>query len=178
MTKQLDCVLDHVHKLIGTRRETDISDGELLDRFVTRHDNGAFETLVRRHGPMVLRTCRKAVGNGHDAEDAFQATFLVLARKAASIRNRGSVGGWLYEVAYHLAIRARADAARRVRHERRADEMVTPDPDCGENRVEVQAMLDEELHRLPEKYRTPLVLCYLEGKTNTQAAKELGWPAG
>src|SRR5262245_46473131 len=178
MTKQLDCVLDHVHKLIGTRRETDISDGELLDRFVTRHDNGAFETLVRRHGPMVLRTCRRALGNMHAAEDAFQATFLVLARKAASIRNRGSVGGWLYEVAYHLAIRARADAARRERHERRAPDMATVEAAGGDSHEEIQAMIDEELHRLPEKYRTPLVLCYMEGKTNTQAAKELGWPAG
>ena len=143
MTKQLDCVLDHVHKLIGIRRETDIPDGELLDRFVRRQDNGAFETLVRRHGPMVLRTCRRALGNGHDAEDALQATFLVLARKGAAIRNRSSLGGWLYEVAHHLAIRARADAARRVRHERRTDDMATPDPDIAENREEVQALVDE-----------------------------------
>src|SRR5262245_20819667 len=112
MTKPLDCVLDHVHKLIGTRREPEITDGDLLDRFVSRQDGSAFETLVRRHGPMVLRTCRRALGNAHAAEDVFQATFLVLARKAGSIRKGGSVGGWLYEVAYHLAIRARADAAR------------------------------------------------------------------
>src|SRR5579862_5647234 len=146
MTKPLDCVLDHVHKLIGTRREPEISDGELLGRFVGRQDESAFETLVRRHGPMVLRTCRRALGNAHAAEDAFQATFLVLARKAGSIRNRDSIGGWLYEVAFNLAIRARADAARRERHERRAQDMATAEPNAEEageeNREQLQAMID------------------------------------
>jgi RNA polymerase sigma factor (sigma-70 family) len=178
MANHLDCVLDHVHKLIGIRREPEATDGELLDRFGSRQDDAAFETLVRRHGPMVLRTCRRVLGEEHAAEDAFQATFLVLARKAASIRQRSSLGGWLYEVAYHLALRARTDAARRVRHERRAQEMAADDTVDPADREALQALVDEELHRLPEKYRTPLVLCYLEGKTNTEAARELGWPAG
>src|SRR5262249_53515241 len=97
--------------------------------------------------------------------------------KAASIKKRGSVGGWLYEVAYHLAVRAKSDVARRTRHERRASDMPQANLDTDE-REERNAVVDEELQRLPDQYRTPLVLCYLEGKTNVQAAQELGWPAG
>src|SRR5208283_4994999 len=176
--EQLTCVLRHVRKLIGLERSTELTDGQLLDAFVVRRDEAAFTTLVQRHGPMVQRVCRRVLGDAHDAEDAFQAAFLVLARKAGAIRHRSSVGGWLYEVAYHLALRGRANAARRRKHERQAPEMSPPNPLSEREREELQTMLDEELHRLPEKYRTPLVLCYLEGKTNTQAAEELGWPAG
>lgn len=175
---ELTCVLDHVRKLIGSQRESELSDGQLLERFVGRRDEAAFETLVRRHGPMVQRVCRRVLNDAHAAEDAFQATFLVLARKAQAIRNRSSVGGWLYEVAYHLAVRARADAARRVRRERQAPNMPYTETVSAEEGREVYAVLDEELHRLPEKYRSPLVLCYLEGKSNIQAARELGWPTG
>src|SRR5262249_12910786 len=106
-THQLDCVLHHVRKLIGIQREADLTDGDLLDRFLRGQEQPAFEVLVRRHGPMVMRTCHRLLGDAHAAEDAFQATFLVLARKAVSIRKRGSLGGWLYEVAYHLALRAK-----------------------------------------------------------------------
>src|SRR4051812_9472341 len=115
---QLTCVLQHVRKAVGLEREADLTDGQLLERFVTRQDEAAFETLVRRHGPMVQRVCRRVLNDAHAAEDAFQAAFLVLARKANAIRNRTSIGGWLYEVAYHLALRARTQTVRRQRYER------------------------------------------------------------
>jgi RNA polymerase sigma factor (sigma-70 family) len=176
--EQLACVLRHVQRLVGGRLSTRLSDGELLERFTTQHDEAAFEVLVQRHGPLVLRVCRRVLHDAYDAEDAFQATFLVLARKAASIRSHTSVAGWLYGVAYHLAVRARARAAKRRLHERRAGSMRKVDSDTRPVGRELEAVLDEELGRLPEKYRTPLVLCYLEGKTNEQAACELGCPAG
>ena len=174
----LTCVLQHMQKLIGVRRDVDLTDGELLERFVGRQDEAAFEVLVRRHGPLVQRVCRRVLGDAHAAEDAFQAAFLVLARKAGSIRNRSSVGGWLYETAYHLAVRAKSSAARRAWHERQAPDMSLAQAVGADDGDEIHTLLDEELRRLPEKYRTPLVLCYLEGKTNTQAARELGCPAG
>ncbi len=175
---QLPCVLRHVQRLVGSRLGTRLRDGELLERFTTQHDEAAFAVLVQRHGALVLRVCRRVLHDAHEAEDAFQATFLVLARKAASIRSHTSVAGWLYEVAYHLALRARTRAAKRRLHERRAGGMRKEDSQTRPVGRELGAILDEELGRLPEKYRTPLVLCYLEGKTHEQAACELGWPTG
>ena len=175
------CVMQQLQKLIGGRRDSDRTDGELLECFVSRQDEAAFETLVRRHGPLVQRVCRRVLGDAHAAEDAFQASFLLLARKAVTIRARASVGGWLYEVAYHLAVRAKSNTARRAWHERQAAHMSlaeTVDANGAHDADEIQALLDEELRKLPEKYRTPLVLCYLEGKTNVQAARELNCPAG
>lgn len=177
-TTQMNCVLRHVRKLIGLPRERELTDSELLQGFTTRRDNACFEALVQRHGPLVLRVCRRVLNDGHAAEDAFQATFLVLARKAPSIRQRGSIAGWLYEVANRVALRARTSSAKRRLHERQAGEMVSMETVCTRNREETQELIDEELRRLPEKYRTPLVLCYLEGKTNEQAARELGCPIG
>jgi RNA polymerase sigma factor (sigma-70 family) len=177
-TEQLNCVLRHVRRLIGRRGNEDLTDAELLARFVVYGDEAAFEVIVRRHGPLVLRVCRRVLGDDHDAEDAFQATFLVLARKAGAVRDRQSIAGWLYEVAYHLALRARRTVARRRQHERRAAEMPPREEFLSTDERELHAVLDEELRRLPEKYRTPLVLCYLEGMTNEQAARELGWAAG
>jgi RNA polymerase sigma factor (sigma-70 family) len=177
-TEQLTCVLRHVRRLIGRRGVEDLTDAELLQRFVAHGDEAAFEAVVRRHGPLVMRVCRRVLGDAHDAEDAFQATFLVLARKAGAIRERQSIAGWLYEVAYHLALRARASSSRRRQHERRAAEMPPREELFPTDDRELHAILDEELQRLPEKYRTPLVLCYLEGMTNEQAARQLGWPAG
>jgi RNA polymerase sigma factor (sigma-70 family) len=114
-----------------------------------------------------------------DAEDAFQAAFLVLARKAASLRPQRSLGGWLHEVAYHLALRAREKTARRQRNEKEVRPMTpSEEPALEASRHELRSLLDEELWQLPAKYREPLVLCYLEGKTNEQAARQLGWPAG
>jgi len=175
-SKQLNCVLRHVRSLIGLPAADDLTDSQLLDRFCADYDEAAFAVLVRRHGPLVQRVCRRVLADNHAAEDAFQATFLVLARKAANIRQRSSIAGWLYEVAYHLAIRARGSAARRRQHEKQAGAMSRESDES--HQFELRELLDEELHQLPEKYRTPLVLCYLEGKTQEEAARQLGWPAG
>ncbi len=176
--RSLGSVVGHLRQVLGAPMADDQTDGQLLERFLARHDEAAFAALVRRHGPLVLGLCRRLLGNAHDAEDAFQATFLVLIRKARTLDRRGSVAGWLYGVAYRVAVRARAQAGRRRSRERQAPPMRTtetaPDPAGPEPR---QA-LDEELSRLPEKYRAPLVLCYLEGKTHREAAQLLGWPLG
>ncbi len=169
---------------------TDATDCHLLERFVTLRDEAAFATLARRHAALVLGVCRRVLRDEHAAEDVVQATFLVLARKAVVIPWRQSVGGWLAAVAHRLALNARAAAARRGCRERSAgillhgnEEFVEPalldaDPLRHAARQELRGVLHEELSRLPEKYRAPVVLCYLEGKTNEQAARELGWPTG
>jgi RNA polymerase sigma factor (sigma-70 family) len=186
----------------GPRPAEDLSDRQLLERFVRRREQGAFEALVRRHGAMVLAVCRRVLRNEHDAEDVSQATFLVLARKAAVIPWRESVTGWLGAVASRLARHALGAAMRQRSRERPAgaladgeDEQRTPGRDGDYGRLpddvhphedplgevarrELRLVLDDELHRLPEKYRAPVVLCYLEGKTNAEAADELGWPTG
>jgi RNA polymerase sigma factor (sigma-70 family) len=152
-------------------RET--SDRDLLQRFSQRRDATAFHALLRRHGPMVFDVCRGVLGNEANAEDAFQATFLILARKAASIRKAASVGSWLHSVAYRTALQARAQEATRKESEARAPERHMSEPDDLTWR-EVRAALHEELTRLPERYRVALVLCYLESKTQGQAAAQLG----
>ncbi len=152
-----------------------LTDGQLLDRFVGQRDQAAFEALFWRHGPMVLAVCRRLLPAA-DAEDAFQATFLVLVRKAATIGRREAVGAWLYRVAYRVALRALA-AARPVAE-------LPPDgpPAAGDEEAvawrDLRPLLDEAIDGLPEKYRAPVVLCYLEGKTNEEAARELGCPKG
>jgi RNA polymerase sigma-70 factor (ECF subfamily) len=154
-------------------------DGELLRRFVGAGEEAAFAGLVRRHGAMVLGVCRRLLNDAHEAEDAFQATFLVLARRAAAVRKQDSVASWLYGVAYRVSRRARAAAAQRARAVGAAVEPVsTADPTAEAAWRELRPVIDEELGRLPEKYRTPLVLCYLEGKTNEEAAQLLGWTKG
>jgi RNA polymerase sigma-70 factor (ECF subfamily) len=191
----------------GTRAAEDVTDRQLLERFVTRRDGAAFAALVGRHGPRVLGVCRRVLRHEQDAEDVFQATFLVLARRAAVIPWQESVSRWLSAVAYRLALHARGGAARRRRRERpvRPARRGTPSADDGREppagpvgewdslsekdhpcadplaevaRRELRRVLDDELLRLPEKYRAPVVLCYLEGKTNEEAARELGWPTG
>ncbi len=154
------------------------SDAQLLQRFATRQDQAAFEALVRRHGPMVLGLCRRLLHNATDAEDAFQATFVVLVRKAGAIAQPDLLGNWLYGVAYRVAVRARANAARRTAHERQAASMPKAESTSATPDRELREVLDEEINRLPEKYRAPLILCYLEGKTNEQAARQLGCPVG
>jgi RNA polymerase sigma factor (sigma-70 family) len=153
-------------------------DDQLLGRFAADRDPEAFAALVRRHGPMVLNVCRSVLGHEQDAEDAFQATFLALARKAGSIRRPGAVAGWLYEVAYHVSARARASAARRRARERKAPPMPPADPTFDITLRDLHALLHRELRRLPEKYRVPLVLCYLEGRSHEEAAAQLGWSRG
>jgi RNA polymerase sigma factor (sigma-70 family) len=175
---QTGIVLRHLHSLLAARDQAERSDAQLLARVARQHDEAAFATLVRRHGPLVLGVCRRVLQDSHAAEDAFQATFLVLFRRARSLRPHGSVANWLYTVAYHAALRARAEAARRRREEREVVSMSHYEPSTEDAWRDLRPVLDEELNRLPDKYRSPVVLCYLEGKTNEEAARLLGWPAG
>lgn len=156
----------------------EMSDGMLLEKFSSGHDAQAFAELVRRHGPMVLGVCRRVLHDGHEAEDACQATFLVLARKAAGLRRDRSLSNWLYTVAHNLAVNARVSSARRRAHEKEAAIMVERQADDVAGLPELRAVLDAELSLLPAKYREPLVLCYLEGMTHEAAARALGWPSG
>jgi RNA polymerase sigma factor (sigma-70 family) len=155
-----------------------LSDGQLLDIFLSRHEEAAFAALVRRHGPMVLGVCRRVLGNRHEAEDAFQATFLVLLRKASSIRPRQAVGSFLYGVAYRTSLRAKTTLARRRAKEKRIWENGRREKDAAQPPEDWQLFLDEEMNRLPAKYRSPLILCDLQGRTHKEAAAELGWPLG
>jgi RNA polymerase sigma factor (sigma-70 family) len=153
-------------------------DRPLLERFLAHKDEAAFAALVERHGAMVLGVARNVLGHRQDAEDVFQATFLVLARKAGSVREQGSLGSWLHGVAYRLALKARSAAAARRRHESGAPGRppgISPDDLTWR---ELSAVLHEELERLPDRYRAPLVLCYLEGMTQDEAAEHLGLARG
>ncbi len=171
-------IVGHLRQLVGSAAE-DVSDGQLLERFAVRREEAAFDALMRRHGRMVLGVCGRVLNNESDIEDAFQATFLLLARKAGSIRERQSVGSWLHGVAYRLAVRSKADAARRQIHERRREhERVALEPLYVVAWQELQQVLDEEVQRLPDKYRLPLVLFYLEGNTQEEVAQRLSWPIG
>jgi RNA polymerase sigma factor (sigma-70 family) len=157
-----------------------LSDGELLDQFMARRDEAgeaAFAALVHRHGPMVLRTCLDLVGNEPDAHDAFQATFLVLIRRAGTIRQRNSVQSWLFGVARRVAAQVRIDSARRRRIEHKAAQLRVVDREGGDD-AELRQVVAEEMARLPEKYRAPVLLCDLEGLTYDAAAQRLGCPAG
>jgi RNA polymerase sigma factor (sigma-70 family) len=181
-----------IHRLATDPLPDDCPDVVLLERFARRGEEGAFTALVRRHGPMVLGVCRRVLGNLPDAEDAFQAAFLVLARKAGSVRRSEALGGWLHRVARRLAVKARtrrdrrrvvegpasgrtrnrgleADAAGRAEGREPPEEL---------SLREALAILDEEVGRLPNKFRLPVVLCYLQGKTNEEAAREVGCPSG
>jgi RNA polymerase sigma factor (sigma-70 family) len=157
------------------------SDAELLNRFVAVKDGtaeAAFRELMRRHGPMVIGVCRQILGQPQDADDAFQSTFLVLVRRARSIRVADSLAPWLYMVAYRTAQRARAVAARyrSAPVENLEDSMGSPT--SGSCQIDLRPLLHEELNRLPAKYRDPIVLCHLEGKTHEEAARLLRWPVG
>jgi RNA polymerase sigma-70 factor (ECF subfamily) len=168
----------NVRRVVGLQKAGDLPDAQLLKDFVTERDEVAFEALVRRHGPMVLGVCRRVLQEEHDAEDAFQATFLVLLRKAHAIAKPELLGNWLFGVAYRIALRARAAAAKQRRLERQAGDMYfarTSHEPVGSN---LSPMLEDEVNRLPKKYRAPVVLCYFEGKTNEEASRELGWPLG
>jgi RNA polymerase sigma factor (sigma-70 family) len=158
------------------------TDRQLVERFVAGRDQCAelaFEALVRRHGPMVLRVCRSILCNHHDAQDAFQAVFLTLARRAATLWVRDSVGPWLHGVACRVATCSRAANGRRRAHERRAAEMIAGASQvCEDAQAEFKARLHEELGRLPERFRAPIVLCDLEGRTYQSVARELGLPIG
>jgi RNA polymerase sigma factor (sigma-70 family) len=171
----LSGVLQHIRR-IASHGET-YGDGELLSKFLKQRDNDALADLFARHGPMVWGVCRRLLRSHHDAEDAFQATFLVLVRKAATIRNRNDVANWLYGVAHQTAVRLRANLAKQHRREQQAVAL----PESGqEGKIvsELRPFLDEELSRLPDKYRALIVMCDLEGRTRKEVARELKCPEG
>jgi RNA polymerase sigma factor (sigma-70 family) len=174
-TRQINSVLEQIRRLADGREASRWTDRQLLDRFINKNEDAAFTALVRRHGPMVMSLGWRILRDGADADDVFQAAFLVLARKARSIRKQESIGGWLYRVAFRLALRVRAKTAKRGRP-------TPPRPDASPADLlaeiswrEVCTALDEELARLPDRCRAPLVLCYLEGKTQDEAQHLLGW---
>jgi RNA polymerase sigma factor (sigma-70 family) len=170
-TGQLNDVLQHL-------RRTALTDGQLLQDYLSRHDEAALAALVQRHGPMVWGVCRRVLRHYHDAEDAFQATFLVLVRKAASIASAELLANWLYGVAHQTALKARATATKRKAREKQVAEM--PEPAVVEQDLwdDLRPLLDQELSRLPDAYRVVIVLCDLEGKTRKEAARQLGLPEG
>jgi RNA polymerase sigma factor (sigma-70 family) len=170
-------LLRFLRRLPGAPGAGDPSDSELLARFAGRRDEAAFALLVDRYGSMVLGLCRRVLRNHHDAEDAFQATFLVLARKAGSIRRPHLLGNWLYGVAYCTALKARVTTARRRSHELATPSRLTA-PAVDTTEAELKPILDDEVNRLPEKYRAAFILCCLRGRTNEEAARQLRCPVG
>jgi RNA polymerase sigma factor (sigma-70 family) len=175
---ELGVLLRYIRTLSGPSGAAPLSDAQLLNHFVTRRDEAAFAALVERHGPMVHGVCRRLLRQPQDVDDVFQATFLVLIERAGSIARADSVGSWLYGVAYRLAVRVRANA--RKRHQREGPITDTPQApgDAPLGAREMRHVLDEELCRLPEKYRAPLVLHYLNGRTKAETAQDLGWTEG
>jgi RNA polymerase sigma factor (sigma-70 family) len=180
---QLRTVVGTLRRAISANPTSRISDARLVERFLSRRDELAFEMLVWRHGAMVLNVCRRVLGDAHEAEDAFQATFLVFARKVGSIGKREAVGSWLYKVGYRVALRARQRTALR-RPELRPDWEEVPSGVAGDDPAQqalwndLRPVLDEEVSRLPDKYRKPFVLFYLEGMAYPEVAEELGCPKG
>jgi RNA polymerase sigma factor (sigma-70 family) len=174
----------HVSKVVQHLRQVvlahgaDWTDAQLLQRFLAQRDEAAFAALLRRHGPLVLGVCRRVLGNAADADDAFQATFLVLVRKAPTLRPHTPLGNWLYGVAYRTALKARAKAARRRFKEQQVKPRQPPAAEPAAAWHDVRPLLDQELSRLPDKYRVPVVLCDLEGKTRKEAAGQLRLPEG
>jgi RNA polymerase sigma factor (sigma-70 family) len=177
-TGPMNEVLQHLRSAVLPQDGAGLTDGQLLHDFVSRRAETALAVLVRRHGPMVWGVCRRILRHPHDAEDAFQATFLVLVRKAASIASRDLVANWLYGVAYQTARKARATAARRKERERQLPQLPEAEAAPQDPWQDLQPLLDHELNRLPDKYRTPIVLCDLQGKTRKEAASQLGCPEG
>jgi RNA polymerase sigma factor (sigma-70 family) len=173
----MNAALRHLHRAVLAQDGAKLTDRQLLDRFLAAQDGDAFAALLYRHGPMVLAVCRRVLGDLHDAEDAFQATFLVLARKAASLHAQRLLGGWLHGVAYRTSLKARTTMARRRARERQAVVQTAAEAP-GPEREEMLQLLDQELDRLPEKYRVPVVLCELEGRSRKEAAEQLGIPDG
>jgi RNA polymerase sigma factor (sigma-70 family) len=172
-------VLHYLRRVHADAPGPGVADAELLRRFAAGRDEAAFELIVWRHGAMVLRVCRGVLRDARSAEDAFQATFLALARKAAAVARLAAPAGWLYRVARHVALKVRtADLRRTAREAVQVPRPDAPPADTAAESAELAALLHEEVDRLATRYRTPVVLCYLEGKTHEEAARELGWPKG
>jgi RNA polymerase sigma factor (sigma-70 family) len=174
----LQGVMRQIEDMAGRHAQGTTSDTELLDGFFLRREEPLFAALMRRHGAMVLGVARRVLTNTQDAEDVFQATFLLLARKAGQIRKHRSIAGWLYEVARRLALKSRAQSVSRTTRERLAASMRNNSTSVAGAWSELHEILDQALLRLPEKYRTTLVLCYLEGRTQEEVAKLLACPLG
>jgi RNA polymerase sigma factor (sigma-70 family) len=174
----LVALLGNLRRLAAVRENDALSDSLLLERYKRDRDESAFAALLRRHGDMIWNVCNRVLADEADADDAFQATFLVLLHKAAQLRGRASLAGWLQGVAWRLARKVKSEAARRRDKEVRAEATRTVDTMAEVERRDLRALLDEELQRLPEKYRAPVVLCYLEGKTYAEAARHLDWREG
>lgn len=172
---QRNSLLEYLREVLGEDDADNLTDRELLARFAVRHDESAFKVLVRRHGPMVLRVCQGQLERPGDAEDVFQAAFLVLARKAGSIHWHASIGSWLFEVAHRLAQEARRKQLKQRAREVEARSRSVGDPLAEISVRELITVFDEELTNLPERYRAPLLLCYVEGKTGEEAARQLGY---
>jgi RNA polymerase sigma factor (sigma-70 family) len=170
--------LRHLRRAVLRQGEPGKTDGQLLASFIDEKDEAAFDALVRRHGPMVFGVCCRVVGHHHDAEDAFQATFLVLARKAPSVRPRERVANWLHGVALRTALKAKAVTAKRRVRERLVAEVPEPAVAPHDPWRDLQPLLDHELNGLPENYRLPILLCDLQDKAIKEAAQQLGWPQG
>jgi RNA polymerase sigma factor (sigma-70 family) len=178
MPAQISEVVRHLRRVVLRQDGAALTDAQLLACFLEQRDEAAVAALVRRHGPMVWSVCRRVLGNHHDAEDAFQATFLVLVRKAASIRQRERVGHWLYGVAHRTARKARTTRARRQLRERSGTVMPEPAATAPGLWSDLQPLFDQELTRLPDRYQTVIVLCDLEGKSGKEVAQQLGVPYG
>jgi RNA polymerase sigma factor (sigma-70 family) len=175
---QITTVVRSLRDLCAAGEYRGKADEELLAAFLSRHDQAAFAALVHRHGPMVFTVCKRVLHRAEDAEDCFQATFLLLARRAASIRKRGSLGSWLHGVSYRMATNSKRAAARRRTREARVNAPLPVNPAWEAAWREVQGVLDEEIQRLPAAYRDVFVLCCLEGKGCADAARELGLKEG
>jgi RNA polymerase sigma factor (sigma-70 family) len=173
---QLDTFFQHLRRVVVPRAAPELTDAQLWERFVRSRDEAAFELLLWRHGPMVFQVCLRVLRRHHDAEDAFQATFLTLARKAGAIGRTESVGSWLYKVAYRIALRAGAATPARQLPESPLPDRSAPEPVLDVLSREMQSAVDEEVNRLPDKYRIAFVMCHLEGRTITAAAQTLGCP--
>ena len=177
-----DSVIDSLELLFDAGTVTGLSEAQLLERFLAHRDESAFEAILHRHGPMVLGVCRRILDDPHDVADAFQTTFLILVKKARSIRDRDVLGTWLYGVARRVAVRAQVNARRRSTRERTGSEGLDVEHQRSRadrlEAIELRNLLDAELERLPARYRQPVILCDLEGQTHEQAAAQIGCPVG
>ena len=174
-------VIDSLGRLFDAGTVAGLGEAQLLERFLAQRDEAAFEAILQRHGPMVLGVCRRMLDDPHDVADAFQATFLILVKKARSIRDRDVLGTWLYGVARRVAVRAQVNARRRRNRERTGSGGAGRGTNRAPDRLEateLRSLIDAELERLPSRYRAPVILCDLEGQTHEQAAAQIGCPVG
>jgi RNA polymerase sigma factor (sigma-70 family) len=177
-TGHMHPLLRYLRRLAAMPTGSPASDAELLERFVNHHDEVSFTRLLARHGPMIWSVCRRILPDVHGAEDAFQATILVLLRKAGAVGRHEHLANWLYGVAFRVALDARAKAARRRHREQVMPEVPATEFAKATPCQDINALIDEEVHRLPAPYRTPILLCYYQCKTNAEAAVELGCAEG